>query len=142
MDLGGASTGAEDIGLKLVLPEGFGRIPSAQRTWNQQRSHEGKVASISGATQIRAGVMRPEILIPLDGAAGGAEAEPEGGLELGAQVRVIREPHVGVIGKVTALPSELRALETEALVRVLEVDFGPGAGRHVVPRANVERISG
>ncbi|MCC6649719.1 MAG: hypothetical protein IT348_01065 [Candidatus Eisenbacteria bacterium] len=141
-DLGVAITGAEDIGLTLVLTEGFGRIPMAQRTWNLLRSHEGKVASISGATQIRAGVMRPEILIPLDGAAGGAEAEPEGGLELGAQVRVIREPHFGVIGKVTALPSELRALETEALVRVLEVDFGPGAGRHVVPRANVERISG
>ena len=38
-----------------------------------------------------------------------------------------------------SLPPELVALETEAKVRVLEVDFGNGS-RAMLPRANVEMI--
>jgi len=41
---------------------------------------------------------------------------------------------------VAELPHALRALETEALVRVLVVELAGGAGRVTVPRANVERI--
>jgi hypothetical protein len=142
-DLGVAITGSEDIGFTLVLTEGFGRIPMAERTWRLLERHRGEVASVSGATQIRAGVMRPEILIPreLDDAGAVADA-PEGGLELGSLVRAIREPYFGCIGRVVELPHELQRLESEALVRVLVVDIGEGRGRVTVPRANVERISG
>src|SRR6185503_5321306 len=63
-DLGVAITGAEDLGMTLVLTEGFGRIRMADRTWKLLGTHEGHRASVSGATQIRAGVMRPEIVIP------------------------------------------------------------------------------
>ncbi len=141
-DLGVAITGGEDIGFTLVLTEGFGRIHMAQRTWRLLSSHQGKVASVSGATQIRAGVMRPEILIPHAVDAGGAVRESlEGGLDLGSVLRIIREPYFGRIGKVTALPAELQMLDTEALVRVLEVEFVDTAERAIVPRANVERIA-
>ncbi len=61
------------------------------------------------------------------------------GLTIGTTIRVIREPHFGRLGKVVALPPELVALETEAKVRVLEVDFGDGT-RTILPRANVEMI--
>ena len=54
-------------------------------------------------------------------------------------IRVIREPFFGRLGKVVALPPELMALETEAKVRVLEVDFGNGS-KTLLPRANVEMI--
>ena len=97
---------------------------------------------MSGATQIRAGVLRPEILAPsLDGAPAGREeaASAEGGMKMGDMVRVIRQPFFGRIGKVTALPPELMPLETEAKVRVLEVDFA-GGGKTLLPRANVEMI--
>ena len=141
-DLGVAITGGEDIGLTLVLTEGFGRIPMAHRTWGLLERHHGRTASVSGATQIRAGVQRPEILVPHDVPGDGAPDEDEGGLEVGSQVRVIRPPWFGRIGRVSELPTELRALETEARVRVLVVEFAEGAGSAVVPRANVERISG
>jgi hypothetical protein len=69
------------------------------------------------------------------------EAGVEGGLEPGSLVRAIREPWFGRIGRVVELPHELRALETEALVRVLVVEFEGEGGSAVMPRANVERIA-
>ncbi|MEO5989160.1 MAG: hypothetical protein ABIU54_01875 [Candidatus Eisenbacteria bacterium] len=141
-DLGVAITGGEDIGFTLILTEGFGRIQMAERTWSLLTSHQGEIASVSGATQIRAGVMRPEILIPHAAAnTGGIGESLEGGLDLGSVLRVIREPYFGRIGKVTSLPAELRMLDTEAHVRVLEVEFVDSGERVIVPRANVERIA-
>jgi hypothetical protein len=141
-DLGVAITGSEDLGFTLVLTEGFGRIPMAARTWALFDRLQGAVASVSGATQIRAGVLRPEILVPsADGGPGAAAAVADGGLEPGTAVRIIRQPNFGRIGTVVELPRELRALETEARVRVLVVDLADGGGRFTVPRANVERIA-
>ena len=140
-DLGVAITGAEELGFTLVLTEGFGEIPMAGRTWQLLNEHVGAMASVSGATQIRAGVMRPEILIPHAGAAT-ADATPEShGLEVGSLLRVIREPWFGRIGRVIELPAELRELESETRVRVLVVEFADDASHAVVPRANVELIA-
>ncbi len=139
-DLGVAITGGEALGFTLILTEGFGRIPMALRTWTLLREHEGREASVSGATQIRAGVLRPEIVIPLDETGPESESASAGALEVGSTVRVIREPWFGRIGRVTRLPIELHRLETEAVVRVAEIEFVDAAERQVVPRANVERI--
>jgi transcription antitermination factor NusG len=140
-DLGVAITGSEEKGITLVVTEGFGEIPMAGRTFDLLKQCEGKKASVSGATQIRAGVLRPEIVVPQE-VAGGAGADHDGdghGLEPGSVIRVIREPFFGRLGKVVSLPPELMALETEAKVRVLEVDFGNGS-KTLLPRANVEMI--
>ena len=142
-DLGVAITGQEELGVTLVLTEGFGRIGMAARTWELLNAHAGKVASVSGATQIRAGVLRPEILVPLDENAGAHAPEAEGGtLEVGTFVRVIRQPWFGRLGRVAELPAELAALDTEARVRVLVVEFADDRTRATVPRANVERLAG
>jgi hypothetical protein len=141
-DLGVAITGSEELGITLIVTEGFGSIPMADRTFDLLRSCEGRRVSVSGATQIRAGVLRPEIVAPsLDGAPvrSGEDGAAEGGLKTGDMVRIIRQPFFGRIGKVTSLPPELMPLETEAKVRVLEVDFG-SEGRTLLPRANVEMI--
>ncbi len=141
-DLGVAITGQEEIGLTLILTEGFGRMRMADRTWALLASHAGREASVSGATQIRAGVMRPEIVIPLDGGGGaqGAAGGEHGGLVVGSLLRVIRAPRFGRIGRAVQLPPELRPLETEASVRVVEVEFLDDKTRAWVPRANVELI--
>lgn len=143
-DLGVAITGQEELGLTLVLTEGFGRIAMAGRTWDLLNASVGRVASVSGATQIRAGVMRPELLVPHDvaGAAPPGGEARGGSLELGTAVRVIRQPWFGRLGRVVELPAELRALDTEAFVRVLVVEFADDGTRATVPRANVERIAG
>jgi hypothetical protein len=141
-DLGVAITGSEELGITLIVTEGFGSIPMAARTFELLRACEGRRVSASGATQIRAGVQRPEIVAPLLEATAERDVREdasEGGLKPGDTVRVIRQPFFGRIGRVTALPPELMPLETEAKVRVLEVDFGNGS-RTLLPRANVEMI--
>jgi hypothetical protein len=142
-ELGVAITGAEDRGITLVLTEGFGRLRMAARTFELLQACEGKRASVSGATQIRAGVNRPEVIVPLAAAPAGAASGVSGetGLAEGCAVRVIREPFFGRLGTVVALPPELEPLETEARVRVLTVAFTDGT-RQTLPRANVEMIEG
>ncbi len=140
--LGVAITGHEQIGLTLVCTEGFGEMAMAGRTFELLKARDGQRASVNGATQIRAGVIRPEVIVP---AAVPAEGEPlraeeaEQGLRVGSAVRVIREPHFGAIVTVVALPEELQQVETEAKVRVLEAEL-PEGERITLPRANVELI--
>ncbi len=136
---GVAITGQEEISTTLILTEGFGDIGMAARTFELLKANEGRGASVSGATQIRAGVIRPEVIIPAVGQEHLKETSSKAGLlEVGDVVRVIREPYFGKLVKVTALPSELQELESGAKVRVLEAEFD---GRRVIlPRANVEMI--
>jgi len=139
-ELGVAITGHEDLVTTLILSEGFGDIAMAHRTFDLLAENEGRNASISGATQIRAGVIRPEVIIPSEQLKESTEERAEaGGLEIGHVLRVIRQPYFGKIGKVTALPPELQVLETGAKVRVLELELSDDE-RIVLPRANVEII--
>ena len=138
-DLGVAITGTETIGLTVIVTEGFGTINMARKTFDILSENNGKEASISGATQIRAGVLRPEIIIPESVEIEHKEESDHPGLVGNALLRVIRAPYFGHVGKVTALPPELQTVESETQVRVLEVEFENG-DRAIVPRANVELI--
>ena len=146
-DLGVAITGSENINITLIITEGFGKINMAQKTFEILKHREGSVASINGATQIRAGVVRPEIIIPyneedisgMSAESRSSTGEESTGISIGDQIRIIRNPNFGMLGKVKALPSELRTIETEASVRVLEVEFSDGQTA-IVPRANIEAI--
>jgi hypothetical protein len=144
-DLGVAITGTEQVGFTLILTEGFGSIPMAGKTFTLLSAHAGQPASISGATQIRAGVIRPEIIIPKGtGApiASGASAVPEReGIRIGDQVRIIRDPLFGKLGEVASLPSDLQKIPTESEVRVMGVRFADGSTT-MIPRANIELIEG
>ncbi|MCX6382226.1 MAG: hypothetical protein NT023_22580 [Armatimonadetes bacterium] len=139
-DIGVAITGHEPIPFTLIVTEGFGTISMAERTFQLLKSLQGQVASINGATQIRAGVIRPEVIVPLKNAAALQVSSAESGLlDKGTPIRVIREPYFGILGTVTGLPSELTQVESETWVRVLNAKLADG--RDVtVPRANVEII--
>ncbi|MGC8867459.1 MAG: hypothetical protein ACP5PA_04515, partial [Elusimicrobiales bacterium] len=93
----------------------------------------------SGATQIRAGVMRPEIIVA--GAPKNMDVkrrdEMRTWMEIGDKVRIIREPFFGKIGKVTDLPPQPTMIDTESYVRIVEVELEGGV-RVKLPRANVE----
>ena len=146
-DLGVAITGTENVGFTLILTEGFGRIPMARKTFELLRTLGGRKACVSGATQIRAGVIRPEIIVPLAGgeASEVIEIDKAGqvreGAKIGDPVRVIREPFFGRIGQVAGMPSDLTMIPTESHVRVMEIQF-PDGSRAVVPRANIEVLEG
>lgn len=138
--IGVAITGEEELGITLIITEGFGRMNMSHRTFRLLKGFDGQVAVINGATQIRAGVMRPEIIIPHEEEAEEASGEELGaGMQPGTPVRIIREPYFGEIGTVASLPVELQKVETGSDVRVLVVRLDDG--REVtVPRANVEII--
>jgi hypothetical protein len=139
-DLGVAITGHETLGLTLIVTEGFGAIAMARATHELLAASAGRAASASGATQIRAGVIRPEIIVPgtLDGGAAAAARAPLG-LAPGAAVRCIRAPYFGRLGVVVALPPGLARMPSESLVRVVDVELADGA-RATLPRANVELV--
>jgi hypothetical protein len=137
-EIGAGVTGAEKVGLTLVVTEGFGAVAMARRTFRLLGQREGFVASVSGATQIHAGVQRPEIVVPAPAGERPAPVPPpDGGLVVGASVRLVRAPHFGQLGRVTALPPEPRAVASGAIVRVLEAELESGE-RVIVPRGNVE----
>jgi biotin carboxyl carrier protein len=140
-DLGVAITGHENVGITIVCTEGFGKINMAQKTFDLLKQFEGHKTSIHGRTQIRAGVIRPEIIIPLQFQADEL-VTPETKLpilEPGTLIRVIRQPNFGKIAKVVGMPEELTKVESETLVRVLQAEFEDGKVL-LLPRANVEVI--
>lgn len=139
-DIGVAITGQEDITLSLMVTEGFGSLAMAERTFSLFRSLEGKEASMNGATQIRAGVIRPEVIVASAAPASGApETASAMELRIGTPIRVIREPYFGLLGTVTELPTQLMIVESGSEVRVLRAQLQSGE-EVLVPRANVEII--
>ena len=140
-DIGVAITGQENIGVTILVTEGFGYLQMASRTFELLKSLEGKIASINGATQIRAGVIRPEVICPLAAdAAASNVAKQAFELTIGTPIRVIREPYFGKLGTVTELPAQLQQVESGTEVRVLKANID-GHGEVMVPRANVEIIA-
>ncbi|MCC7494197.1 MAG: hypothetical protein IT204_17695 [Fimbriimonadaceae bacterium] len=143
-EIGVAITGDEDVPATLILTEGFGEVPMAGRTWDLLTGLAGRAASISGATQIRAGVIRPQIIVP-DASLTAEQIEITGAaaqiLDVGTVIRLIREPWFGQVGQVTGLPHAPQAVESGAVVRVLTAALQNGQ-TVTVPRANVEIVAG
>ena len=141
-DIGVAITGSENVGITLIATEGFGKLRMADRTFELLKSLVGRKTSMNGATQIRAGVMRPELIVPVpakETKKKTADLSTGTGLENGMKVRIIREPYFGLIGKVVGLPVALSKIDTEAKVRVLDVELDDKR-KVTLPRANVEII--
>ena len=140
-DIGVAITGQEDIKTTLILTEGFGEIHMAKQTFELLKKHEGDIASINGATQIRAGVIRPEVIIPIK-----ADLEKDfqksdiTGMDIGTEVRIIRSPYFGMIGTVIGLPHKLQKLESGSFARVAKIKVWETKKEVLLPRANLEMI--
>ena len=135
-EMGVAITGREKVPFTLIVTEGFGELAMSERTFSLLESIEGRQGSVSGATQVRAGAVRPEVFVPLEG----GEREARGvsfELNVGSRVRVIRAPHFGQVGEVIALPEALERIETGARVRVARVRLAEGK-LVTAPRANLE----
>jgi hypothetical protein len=143
-EIGVAITGTEDIGLTMILTEGFGDIEMSDKAFELFKQQNGNLASINGATQIRAGVIRPEAIIPreefIQEDVMVVEDVMSSGLTIGSPIRMINEPYFGALGKVVGLPIHLQTVESGSKVRILEAELSDGR-KVIVPRANVEMIS-
>ncbi len=135
--IGVAVTGNEQCGLTIVLTEGFGHMGVAPTTWKLLRAMEGRRALISGATQVRAGVIRPELVVPYaEGEKVQVEHIEKGGQE-SPRVRILRAPHFGKTGRIVGAPIQPTPVETGASVRVFQIRLDSGE-EALIPRANVE----
>lgn len=137
--LGVGITGQEDIDITVILMEGFGHLDMRREVWETLRALEGRVASINGATQIRAGAIRPEVIVPFPDYTGplAQETVVDEDLKVGMRVRVVNEPYFGVTGVIEEIVKEPQLIETEARVPVVRVLLDDGR-LVLVPRANVE----
>lgn len=142
-------TGQEGTDFTAIVTDAFGRMSMNDRVWELLCSRTGQVASIDGTTHIRAGVIRPQILVS-EGAAelGSMTGEPLGmageeplpattGLAVGDVVRCIRQPYPGLCGVVEEIPPLPAKVECEALMEVARVRLHDGR-LITVAEANLE----
>jgi hypothetical protein len=138
--LGVAITGLENT-LAVILTEGFGHLPMRETVRTTLSSLQHRLAYVSGATQVRSGVIRPEVFVPdchaITALASSGPAVPMGP---GISVRVIRAPHFGEMGVVISEPLSA-LLPTESRVLAVHVQFADKEVR-VVPVANLEPVGG
>jgi len=137
--LGVGITGQEDIDITVILMEGFGHLAMRKEAWETLAALEGKMASINGATQIRAGAIRPEVIVPFPDYDGDLadETEFDADLRVGMNVRIVNEPYFGATGRIVEIKREPVSIETEAKVPVVKVELSDMT-QVFVPRANVE----
>ena len=136
-ELGVAITGDENTKLTIIITEGFGSIPMSQSTFDILKEINGKNISISGATQIRAGVIRPEIIMS-ENTSSAETALTDTTLSVGSKIRIMSEPYLCRYGFVTKIFTEPILLETGCTASCVEVDLN--GEKAIIPRTNIEII--
>ena len=124
----------------LVITEGFGALPMAQPVFALLQTNLGQQAMLTTATRSRRGARRPEVLIPLE--AEDEQPAEEGRprpLQVGDQVRLLRDPHPGAVGQIDEILERPIPVESGARVPVARVDLGDGEWA-LVPQVNLEAI--
>lgn len=132
-----AAAGDEPFGFALLVTEGFGAHRMAGRAADLLRRLAGARVSVNGATQVRAGVIRPDLLgPPVDGE--GAAADGAGAaLGVGARARIVRGRRFGAAGEIRAVPEAPDLLGSGARALVYELRLEDGTLCRA-PRQNVE----
>jgi hypothetical protein len=109
----------------------------APEVFETLRESDGREVSLVGATRLRGGLSRPEIIIPTAGR-GDARTAPATGaaLQTGSRVRLVDPDHLGMVGSVLQGPA-LRPAHDGAMREVVDVEID-GGGRRSLPVSNVE----
>ena len=160
-ELGVIATGDEEVPLVLVLTEGFGRGRMAPDLHSDLGAIDGQPCSLSGATHIRAGVIRPRLVIsfppPSFRGGPGLAADPPAGrshvglvetateLQAGRRARVLRGPHAGRTGLIAELHPDPAPLSSGAAALVARVRLVDGLGPEAlatVAQANLKLTGG
>lgn len=125
--------------LTLIVVEGFGRGPMTSKAWELLASFDGQEVSVDGTTQLRNGLRRPEIIVPLARAAGTAPYETTAPApSVRALVRLIAPPYLGQTGRITALSSGKQPLPSGLSALAAEVALAGGGAPVWVPLTNLE----
>ncbi len=132
----------------LIVTEGFGHTPMATVIFDLLQSNTGREVCLSATTRPHWDAVRPEVVIPL---AGSGQVPPPDetdpsttesccALEIGARVRIIRQPHLSQTGQVVALPAMARMVESGARLKGAEIKLDDESDTLFVPLANLDLI--
>ena len=125
----------------LVVTEGFGTLPMSEPVFSLLHSNMGREAMVNAETSTRWGARRPEVLIPLRA----DDSTPEDlrhprPLRVGDLVRVLRAPHLGMLGTVVDLPERPQTLESGSRVPAVLVELDDVDQPAIIPAVNVELV--
>ncbi len=132
-------TGEATPGPALILTEGFGRVGMLPERFALLAEREGARACVAATTQIRAGALRPELVLPWPDRRGVAPP-PAPEVVVGGRVRVVSPPWLGRAGRVAALPAGPGRLPSGAEAAVALIEFEPDGERAAVALANLEIV--
>jgi hypothetical protein len=120
-------TGSETFGMTMVIMHGFGTQPMDRQIYELAGNFSG-LASVSGATQIRAGLKRPELLLCSNGIQVPTRAGDADIIDVvpGAHVRVLMGEHQGQPGIVTSILATAHRLKTEEEALAAKVQLHDG----------------
>lgn len=137
-DIGVSITGDENVPFTLIITEGFGKLAISPRILDLARTLGGKMGSVSGATQVRAGALRPELFVAhTTNTERPALLAANNSIEVGKRIRIIRVPYFGQFGTIVEMPHTPEEIPCGAVVRVLRAKLDSGQIVSI-PRANVE----
>lgn len=138
-ELQAALTGSETVPFTLILTEGFGNIPMKLSVMTTLLPLAGKEAAINGRTQVRAGAVRPELIVPYkpEEPYDSTPLATESSLYVAQTVRLVRAPYLGRQGEIIELPEAPHTLPNGVTCRVAQVALDDGE-LVTVPRANLE----
>ncbi len=136
-----ADTTTVRASLTLVVTGGFGRVPMDPEAFDLMKGHAGHMVCVTGATRVRAGAVRPEVIVPLDDPSENCRPDSVPALAVGSRVLVVRAPWSHHRGRVGRLPAGPVTVESGARCLAAEVDLESGS-TVVVPRCNLEVLEG
>lgn len=125
------------VNFAVVATEGIGEMPMSSAAFDLLKSLSGREAAVCGRLSALWPVERPYIFVPMPGQAP-TPPNPEAQLTVGARVRALRPPYLGMTGIVEDLPKTHVTLETGARLPGARVKFGEESV--LVPLVNLERL--
>jgi hypothetical protein len=121
----------------VVVVEGFGFLEMNAAAFNLLTTNERRdVVLNADLWDIYTG-KRPEIMIPLPASGNPSLPSDSGTFSVGKQVRILRKPHVGKVGKIIDLLSGMTSLQNGVLAKAAKVELESGE-KVDIPLANLD----
>jgi hypothetical protein len=128
---------ALDLKIPIMLTEGFGRDAMSSLVHSVLEPLAGRQAAINAYRLERGAADRPEVIVPLRADATVQPPARDEPLRIGAEVRMTRQPYLGLVGKVKNLPDMPRVIDNGLRLPVAEVVL-PSGRTVTVPLVNLE----
>lgn len=135
----GLLAAVRSVSFPLAVTDGFGAVAMASVLWEALAEHHGREATLAGQEEDAWAGEGPEVFVPVSLEAADA-AQPVARLGVGARVRIVREPHLGRVGRVEALPERPQPMPSGVRLPAARIAL-EGGGHVLAARQNLEIVS-